>query len=510
MNCTAVRDRLTERALGAVPADDAQALDRHLAWCAACRKEAGELDRAATTFAFALAPAEPPADLEDRVVANVQEVAAKRLPQGARRGRLAVALAVAGMLAVSGLGWGAVMAGKAARFEDLSNVPAAEDRRRRSRRSSRSSSSAEFNDPGERGVPGNAGDRRARCDRAADPRSTLASPTHAGRRDRDGERLRPRRQPRMRSRSACSSRLSAGKTLAGREDQGARLRRRRDPVEAVRARPLALHRGRGAGQGRQRRPARHGVAPPVHHHAVSLTASVPVVSSLPCVSGWRCRNTGSRSRAARWGSRRRPRGLAGRRSSGSTPCGCPITSSTRSRDTAAIPTPIPAIEPMTALAALAAMTSRVRLGTLVLCAPFRHPALLAKMALTIDRLSGGRLDLGLGAGWLEEEFDAFGFPFGSIGDRFTALEDALAAVSALQSGETANLDGPTVTLRDASMLPGAGERPHPGLGRREGRATVAPTDRDARRRLERGVARRSGDLRIARGGRPRGVRGGRA
>src|SRR6185295_1777431 len=72
------------------------------------------------------------------------------------------------------------------------------------------------------------------------------------------------------------------------------------------------------------------------------------------------------------------------------------------------PTPIPAIEPLTALAALATMTSRVRLGTLVLCAPFRHPALLAKMAMTIDRLSGGRLDLGLGAGWLREEFDAFG------------------------------------------------------------------------------------------------------
>jgi probable F420-dependent oxidoreductase len=117
------------------------------------------------------------------------------------------------------------------------------------------------------------------------------------------------------------------------------------------------------------------------------------------------------------------------------------------------PTPIPAVEPLTSLAALAVITSRVRLGTLVLCAPFRHPALLAKMALTIDRLSGGRLDLGLGAGWLEEEFDAYGYPFGSIGERFAALEDALAAVSALQSGETANLDGPTVTLRDASMLP---------------------------------------------------------
>jgi probable F420-dependent oxidoreductase len=117
------------------------------------------------------------------------------------------------------------------------------------------------------------------------------------------------------------------------------------------------------------------------------------------------------------------------------------------------PTPIPAIEPMTALAGLAATTSRVRLGTLVLCAPFRHPALLAKMAVTIDRLSGGRLDLGLGAGWLQEEFDAFGFAFGTIGERFAALEDALAAVSALQSGEPATFVGSNVTLRDASLLP---------------------------------------------------------
>ncbi|MGZ8607156.1 MAG: LLM class flavin-dependent oxidoreductase, partial [Actinomycetota bacterium] len=117
------------------------------------------------------------------------------------------------------------------------------------------------------------------------------------------------------------------------------------------------------------------------------------------------------------------------------------------------PAPIPAIEPMTALAALAAITSRVRLGTLVLCAPFRHPALLAKMAVTIDHLSGGRLDLGLGAGWLEGEFDAFGFPFGTIGERFTALEDALAALSALQSGEPATYVGSSVTLRDALLLP---------------------------------------------------------
>lgn len=121
MNCTAVRDRLPERALGSVSPNDVQVLDRHLAWCAACRKEAGELERAAATFAFALAPApvEPGPELEDRVVDVVRSAASERLPLVARRGRFAVALAVAGMVAVAGLGWGAVMAGRASRSEDL-------------------------------------------------------------------------------------------------------------------------------------------------------------------------------------------------------------------------------------------------------------------------------------------------------------------------------------------------------------------------------------------------------
>jgi hypothetical protein len=146
VNCTVVRGHLTERALGAVPVDDGQALERHLAWCAACRKEAGELDRAAATFAFALAPAEPVPDLEDRVVENVQAVAARHQPPGARRGRWAVALAVAGMVAVSGLGWGAVMAGRASRFEDLSKV--AQERQQAAVEAfEKLISSQEFNDP---------------------------------------------------------------------------------------------------------------------------------------------------------------------------------------------------------------------------------------------------------------------------------------------------------------------------------------------------------------------------
>jgi hypothetical protein len=175
VNCTAVRDRLTERALGAVPADDAQALDRHLAWCAACRKEAGELDRAATTFAFALAPAEPAPDLEDRVVENVQTIAAKQRPPGARRGRLAVTLAVAAMLAVSGLGWGAVMAGRAARFEDLSKV--AQKKQQDATAAFREIiNSSEFNDPGNEVFLGTLGSD-ARAATAAGSALTLVSPS---------------------------------------------------------------------------------------------------------------------------------------------------------------------------------------------------------------------------------------------------------------------------------------------------------------------------------------------
>jgi len=124
------------------------------------------------------------------------------------------------------------------------------------------------------------------------------------------------------------------------------------------------------------------------------------------------------------------------------------------------PSPIASLEPLTTLAGVAAVTDRVRLGTLVLCAAFRHPALLAKAATSIDLVSGGRLDLGLGAGWMAEEFEAFGYRFGSPGERFAVLEETVEVLKKLFGGEPVTHEGPTVTLREAVLRP-APDRPPP-------------------------------------------------
>src|ERR671911_1170045 len=121
------------------------------------------------------------------------------------------------------------------------------------------------------------------------------------------------------------------------------------------------------------------------------------------------------------------------------------------------------LEPLSTLAALATLTERVRLGTLVLSAPFRHPALLAKSATAIDRLSGGRLELGLGAGWFEDEYAAFGYEFGSVGARFSLLEETLGYLGALFDGEPASFDSERFRLRDAFNHPRPSQEPRPPL-----------------------------------------------
>ncbi|MEP6759136.1 MAG: LLM class flavin-dependent oxidoreductase [Actinomycetota bacterium] len=124
--------------------------------------------------------------------------------------------------------------------------------------------------------------------------------------------------------------------------------------------------------------------------------------------------------------------------------------------------PIAALEPMTSLAALAAVTERIRLGVIVLGAPFRHPALVAKAAATIDQISGGRIELGLGAGWLEQEFDAFGYDYGSVGERFDALEDALAIVGGLFRGaDPLTHEGLVWSLHEGRLTPPPVQSPIP-------------------------------------------------
>src|SRR5438477_8962709 len=93
------------------------------------------------------------------------------------------------------------------------------------------------------------------------------------------------------------------------------------------------------------------------------------------------------------------------------------------------------------------MASRVRLGTLVHCACFCAAPILAKESATIDALSDGRFDLGLGAGWFEGEFDAFGFRFGSAEERFDILEQVMAELSAIKDGKA------TERIAEGGVLP---------------------------------------------------------
>ena len=107
------------------------------------------------------------------------------------------------------------------------------------------------------------------------------------------------------------------------------------------------------------------------------------------------------------------------------------------------------------LSALAEATTRIELGTLVMCTAFRNPALLAKMADAVDEVSAGRLILGLGAGWHEPEFSAFGYPFDHLASRF---EDALRIVAPLVRGDVVDYQGAYERAVDCVSLP-RGPRP---------------------------------------------------
>lgn len=123
----------------------------------------------------------------------------------------------------------------------------------------------------------------------------------------------------------------------------------------------------------------------------------------------------------------------------------------------------PCLEGWTTLTALAQATTRLRLGTLVTGIHYRHPAVLANMAAALDIISGGRLELGIGAGWYEEESEAYGIELGSLRDRFDRFEEACQVLIGLLSQETTDFDGRFYQLKAARNEPKGPQRPHPPI-----------------------------------------------
>jgi len=131
----------------------------------------------------------------------------------------------------------------------------------------------------------------------------------------------------------------------------------------------------------------------------------------------------------------------------------------------------PIFEAWALLAAMAATTSRTRVGCAVTGNTYRHPAVLAKAAVTVDHLSGGRLEFGIGAGWAENEHTMLGLPFGTAGDRADRLEEACQVIRSLWTHELTSFAGQHYQLTGAVAEPKPVQRPHPpiwigGAGRR--------------------------------------------
>jgi alkanesulfonate monooxygenase SsuD/methylene tetrahydromethanopterin reductase-like flavin-dependent oxidoreductase (luciferase family) len=121
----------------------------------------------------------------------------------------------------------------------------------------------------------------------------------------------------------------------------------------------------------------------------------------------------------------------------------------------------PYFEAWTLLAALAAVTQRIRLGVLVSCNTFRHPSLLAKEALTVDHVSNGRLDLGLGAGWYEPEHGMFGIEFPPAVELVGRFREAVELTDRLLRNDTSNYSGQFYQLHDAPLRPRPVQQPRP-------------------------------------------------
>lgn len=123
----------------------------------------------------------------------------------------------------------------------------------------------------------------------------------------------------------------------------------------------------------------------------------------------------------------------------------------------------PILEPWMTLAALAATTNRIRLGAMVTGAPYRNPALLAKMGATVDVVSNGRLFMGIGAGWYEREFNAYGWTFPPLGERMKRLEEAIQVITAMWTRDAPSFQGRYYAIKDAICEPRPVQQPRPPI-----------------------------------------------
>lgn len=115
------------------------------------------------------------------------------------------------------------------------------------------------------------------------------------------------------------------------------------------------------------------------------------------------------------------------------------------------------------MAGLAAITNRVRLGQMCTCIPYRPASLLGKIALSVDAMSGGRLDVGIGAGWSDGEFKGYGYPFPSAGERLDMLEEAAQVLIEMWTTDVAHFTGKHYQLDGAIAHPKSVQNPHPPL-----------------------------------------------
>ena len=122
-----------------------------------------------------------------------------------------------------------------------------------------------------------------------------------------------------------------------------------------------------------------------------------------------------------------------------------------------------ATDAWTSLGGLARETARIRLGTMVSPVPFRLPIALAKAVTTVDEMSGGRAELGIGAGWFEPEHERFGIPYPPLGQRFEMLEEQLQILVGLWTAPSFTFEGHHYRLSDAVCEPKPLQRPHPPI-----------------------------------------------